>query len=87
MEITKTTTKKLTRLYYICGRNQNDCRCNICDFVILSFRKVYPLSENLDIIEHIKTNHPEYCYKCDKCPDLFTSKADLNRHRKEHKQL
>ena len=86
MESNKKTTieKTVHRLIRDCGWKNKSCfRCGVCS--VEMFDIIYE-NENYNkcrprMIEHIINEHPEYCYRCNKCPMLFTTKKDLKCHR------
>lgn len=45
------------------------------------YRKAYP-----KLVEHIVTNHPEYCHACATCNEKFITKKAIKDHLKTHKK-
>lgn len=83
-------TRYIKKLYCDCGwKSLSKFKCNICyaeecidiDTKTETYDKAKPL-----IFEHIINNHPEYCYVCDNCPQLFCNKGDLTKHKRIHKK-
>jgi len=86
-----TIVKQIKRLYQDCGwKNESSYRCNICEIRATTQKGPnddYTVARPL-IIEHIITNHPEYCFQCKhECGELFCAKKDKKKHEVKKNKL
>jgi len=82
-EITKQKSKRLINncnKKAKCLKNGTKFKCNVCNFIATdtcdSVEKYEEILEKTrsTIEDHIKTNHPEICYKCKTCQKPFVTK-------------
>lgn len=80
-----TETRKITRLYFKNGNPRREgwsnYKCNICLKTLgcqidrsekSEYDNGYPILK-----QHLIEQHPEYCYRCEKCNVLHINKSDL----------
>jgi hypothetical protein len=84
--------RKVNRLMY--NSAVNDCiklRCNVCRFTLKAeyaeekYDDTYTKIK-LQMDEHITSEHPDFCYKCEKCHALFILQKDEKEHYKLHRK-
>jgi hypothetical protein len=85
-------TRIVKRLIFDCGFKRNsEFRCVVCNKRKRAPTKLgedgkidYTIARPM-MVEHIILTHPDYCYKCNKCNDLFVTKKEMAQHKKNHK--
>jgi hypothetical protein len=77
--------KEIKKLFKDHGwKGKSEFSCNICNKHFSeginidngeTYSKAKPLVQN-----HIKEEHPNFCYGCNKCKELFTVQSDFKNH-------
>jgi NAD-dependent dihydropyrimidine dehydrogenase PreA subunit len=79
-------------LYVVSDRynsgNPKTYRCKVCNEDHLRYIGWENEGDGyVGIDEHLKVEHPERCYKCNKCEELHINKAALAYHKRIHSNI